>query len=439
MAPHHQRRKASAIAGTMSALGAVSKGVVRAFAKSAAAPRGALAKKASEPGHAPGHAFAGPGDAFGRQAPGPTFAALCTTPGFLAMATQAVAATATAARPTNQVASSSMDATPPPPLLPMYAYATHMAPLVGAAARAGHRGEAPRPSPSAGAAPPASAHPLEKTRLCKFHTRKKCKRGEACTFAHNSSELQPKPNLFKTRICADLTWGGSCRLGELCTYAHSPEELRPRSSSARQDDLPASDGSSPPPRAAGAAPAPEEAGGEARQQLQAVKAQIAQLQARIRAMQDAPAAGGGASGPYREAPCPAASPAAAALPPPSEQQIAASQACGADADEAMLAGSLCARGGFSRQSTTEPGTETVSSFSRQVTEELGPEPTGAFSRQGTGQSWGVWYSESDSEVGEVSFDLVVRNTFLSMAPLCGDGAHVARRRAKSAPRACEGI
>lgn len=52
-----------------------------------------------------------------------------------------------------------------------------------------------------------------------------CRRGEACPFAHGSSELVPLPNFYRTRLCAEYRLSGSCHRGDRCTYAHGQHEL----------------------------------------------------------------------------------------------------------------------------------------------------------------------------------------------------------------------
>lgn len=73
---------------------------------------------------------------------------------------------------------------------------------------------------------------FEKTTLCKFFVRKKCTRGNACTFAHGAEDVRSKPNLTKTKLCSRLDSRGTCALGDSCTYAHSISELRRPSTGA---------------------------------------------------------------------------------------------------------------------------------------------------------------------------------------------------------------
>mmetsp|Transcript_118146 Transcript_118146/g.328487 ORF Transcript_118146/g.328487 Transcript_118146/m.328487 type:complete len:145 (+) Transcript_118146:64-498(+) len=74
---------------------------------------------------------------------------------------------------------------------------------------------------------------FENTTLCKFFAKGRCKRGEACTFAHGECELRPKPDLSKTKMCRDMARGGVCMRGGACSYAQSLQELRPSPIQAR--------------------------------------------------------------------------------------------------------------------------------------------------------------------------------------------------------------
>jgi len=71
-----------------------------------------------------------------------------------------------------------------------------------------------------------NTHIFDKTRLCKFYAKGKCKRGQACTFAHGDREVQQQPDFFRTQLCADFLRSGGCKSGSACSYAHSPQELR---------------------------------------------------------------------------------------------------------------------------------------------------------------------------------------------------------------------
>merc|ERR1719169_189505 len=65
-----------------------------------------------------------------------------------------------------------------------------------------------------------------KTVLCSFFPKGLCKKGKACTFAHNGSELEEAPDLRKTSIC--LAWKrGCCTLSSSeCAFAHGRRDLR---------------------------------------------------------------------------------------------------------------------------------------------------------------------------------------------------------------------
>jgi len=100
---------------------------------------------------------------------------------------------------------------------------------------------------------------FHKTKICVFHKKNKCALGESCPFAHNKEELQPCPDLAKTKLCYNFFrhrcndsrckfahgyqelratnnvyktelcrwWSyGSCKAGSACRYAHGVEELR---------------------------------------------------------------------------------------------------------------------------------------------------------------------------------------------------------------------
>jgi len=71
-----------------------------------------------------------------------------------------------------------------------------------------------------------NTHIFDKTRLCKFYAKRKCKRGQACTFAHSEGEVQAPPDFFRTQLCADFARSGTCEAGSDCKYAHAAEEIR---------------------------------------------------------------------------------------------------------------------------------------------------------------------------------------------------------------------
>jgi hypothetical protein len=61
--------------------------------------------------------------------------------------------------------------------------------------------------------------------MCKFHIMGQCTRGTACVFAHSAAELQPTPDLTRTKLCKTLISTGKCQ-NPRCTYAHNKDELR---------------------------------------------------------------------------------------------------------------------------------------------------------------------------------------------------------------------
>lgn len=100
---------------------------------------------------------------------------------------------------------------------------------------------------------------FHKTRMCVFYRKNKCFLGSSCPFAHNKQELQPAPDLAKTKLCFNFfrrkcndtkckfahgyqelratetvyktelcRWwiAGGCKAGSSCRYAHGSEELR---------------------------------------------------------------------------------------------------------------------------------------------------------------------------------------------------------------------
>eukprot|EP00928_Gymnodinium_smaydae_P034950 TRINITY_DN24663_c0_g2_i1.p1 TRINITY_DN24663_c0_g2~~TRINITY_DN24663_c0_g2_i1.p1 ORF type:complete len:156 (+),score=19.92 TRINITY_DN24663_c0_g2_i1:52-519(+) len=71
----------------------------------------------------------------------------------------------------------------------------------------------------------AVAKKLAKTRLCKQFAREGiCSYGEACRFAHDSNDLNQRPDWRKTRLCRTFE-EGSCPFAD-CNFAHGLRELR---------------------------------------------------------------------------------------------------------------------------------------------------------------------------------------------------------------------
>lgn len=64
-----------------------------------------------------------------------------------------------------------------------------------------------------------------KTKMCKFFILGKCTRGSDCQFAHDHVEMQPLPDLFRTKLCKQLFSVGRCD-DAACRYAHQKDELR---------------------------------------------------------------------------------------------------------------------------------------------------------------------------------------------------------------------
>jgi hypothetical protein len=71
-----------------------------------------------------------------------------------------------------------------------------------------------------------------KTRMCRFLALGLCRKGEACGYAHNKEELQPVPDLYKTKLCPAFFQTGSCK-DPSCRFAHDKGELRTHSSLKR--------------------------------------------------------------------------------------------------------------------------------------------------------------------------------------------------------------
>eukprot|EP00933_Yihiella_yeosuensis_P050836 TRINITY_DN48643_c0_g1_i1.p1 TRINITY_DN48643_c0_g1~~TRINITY_DN48643_c0_g1_i1.p1 ORF type:complete len:353 (-),score=70.23 TRINITY_DN48643_c0_g1_i1:172-1230(-) len=66
---------------------------------------------------------------------------------------------------------------------------------------------------------------FHRTIFCTFYANNKCRRGDACKFAHDKVELRTKPNFFKTRLCTSFL-SGYCPDGDSCGYAHGVEDIR---------------------------------------------------------------------------------------------------------------------------------------------------------------------------------------------------------------------
>lgn len=64
-----------------------------------------------------------------------------------------------------------------------------------------------------------------KTKMCKFHLLGLCSKGTGCHFAHAREDLNPLPDLYRTKLCKSLINTGQCN-DATCKYAHNREELR---------------------------------------------------------------------------------------------------------------------------------------------------------------------------------------------------------------------
>ncbi|KAF8820370.1 hypothetical protein IE077_003252 [Cardiosporidium cionae] len=63
-----------------------------------------------------------------------------------------------------------------------------------------------------------------KTKMCPFHMRRECLRGDTCSFAHSRIELRTSNDLKNTRLCQN--WQKNQCTRPNCPYAHGFEELR---------------------------------------------------------------------------------------------------------------------------------------------------------------------------------------------------------------------
>lgn len=64
-----------------------------------------------------------------------------------------------------------------------------------------------------------------KTKMCKFHLLGLCAKGSNCMYAHDASDLNNLPDLFRTKLCKFLITTGQCHDPD-CKYAHNKDELR---------------------------------------------------------------------------------------------------------------------------------------------------------------------------------------------------------------------
>ncbi|CAK0890231.1 unnamed protein product, partial [Prorocentrum cordatum] len=71
-----------------------------------------------------------------------------------------------------------------------------------------------------------TAELLRKTRLCVFYAQGACSRGDACTFAHGSSEVAARPDFTRTQVCETFKTTGHCAKGDACLFAHNVGNLK---------------------------------------------------------------------------------------------------------------------------------------------------------------------------------------------------------------------
>jgi len=95
---------------------------------------------------------------------------------------------------------------------------------------------------------------LSKTKLCKFFNKGACQKGETCTFAHGRQQLQRKPDLYRTKLCAQFVNTGSCAFDAACKYAHFLTQVRPEEVA---DEAASAPETAPPPAPPPAMPQPE--------------------------------------------------------------------------------------------------------------------------------------------------------------------------------------
>lgn len=59
---------------------------------------------------------------------------------------------------------------------------------------------------------------FHKTTLCRFFASGRCMHGRRCSFAHGVQDLQPRPELFKTKFCMQFLASGVCFSGDGCRF-----------------------------------------------------------------------------------------------------------------------------------------------------------------------------------------------------------------------------
>jgi len=65
---------------------------------------------------------------------------------------------------------------------------------------------------------------FRKTKMCLFNKKNRCELGPSCPFAHSKEELQPVPDLVKTKLCY-MHFRRRCNDSN-CKFAHGSAELR---------------------------------------------------------------------------------------------------------------------------------------------------------------------------------------------------------------------
>ncbi|EER14000.1 conserved hypothetical protein [Perkinsus marinus ATCC 50983] len=86
---------------------------------------------------------------------------------------------------------------------------------------------------------------LRKTRMCQANLEGRCPyRAEDCQFAHSTEDLKATPGLFKTVLCS--WWQkGKCDMGDKCRFAHGEEELQRPSAPSGPENISITPGSTP--------------------------------------------------------------------------------------------------------------------------------------------------------------------------------------------------
>ena len=64
------------------------------------------------------------------------------------------------------------------------------------------------------------------TMKCTSSADESCKYGRACYFAHNDSEVNYHPTMYKTKACLHFTNNEQCPLGMICSNYHYATEQR---------------------------------------------------------------------------------------------------------------------------------------------------------------------------------------------------------------------